>query len=147
MRLPWAQQDEALKHISGFYLQGKDLRGAILYEAVLSRVDLRAKRVSRLIDFLVNFLVCTRPVPADQNEIRCRSLLDGADLRWAYLQYAWLNEASLNHAKLDNSRLRGADLSGAQLQHAEISYHPHSGWYEEALPGRAISGEGPIGAI
>jgi uncharacterized protein YjbI with pentapeptide repeats len=115
-----AQQDEALKHISGFYLQGKDLRGAILYEAVLSRVDLRAKRVSGLIDFLVNFLVCTRPVPADQNEIRCRSLLDGADLRWAYLQYAWLNEASLNHAKLDNSRLRGADLSGAQLQHAEL---------------------------
>jgi uncharacterized protein YjbI with pentapeptide repeats len=111
-----AQQDEALKHISGFYLQGKDLRGAILYEAVLSRVDLRAKRVSGLMDFLV----CTHRVPADQNEIRCRSLLDGADLRWAYLQYAWLNEASLNHAKLDNSRLLGADLSGAQLQEAEL---------------------------
>jgi len=35
-------------------------------------------------------------------------------------------------------------LKGIQVR---ISYHPHSGWYEEALPGRAISGEGPIGAI
>src|SRR5918999_2938589 len=24
----------------------------------------------------------------------------------------------------------------------KISYHPHSGWFEEALPGRAINGEG-----
>jgi transposase len=39
------------------------------------------------------------------------------------------------------------DLNPIEMAWSKISYHPHSGWYEEALPGRAISGEGPIGAI
>ncbi len=110
-----ASQDEALQHISRFYLQGKDLRGATLYEAVLPKIDLRAKPVSGLHD-----LVGCNRVPGDQQDIRCRSRLDGADLRWAYLQQAWLNEASLVDTKLDNARLRGADLRGADLRGADL---------------------------
>lgn len=116
-----AQQDQALQHISGFYLQGKDLRGAILYGAVLPKIDLRAKTVSGLHDLLG----CSR-VPGNQQD-RCRSRLDGVDFRWAYLQQAKLDEASLIDAKLDHARLReavliGADLRGADLRGADLSH-------------------------
>lgn len=114
-----AQQDQALQHISTFYLQGKDLRGATLYEAVLPKIDLRAKTVSGLYDLLG----CSSRVPGNQQEqdiIRCRSRLDGVDFRWAYLQQAWLDEASLIDAKLDHARLRGAVLSGALLKNATL---------------------------
>ncbi|MGH8654772.1 MAG: pentapeptide repeat-containing protein [Gammaproteobacteria bacterium] len=117
-----AQQDQALQHISGFYLQGKDLRGAILYEAVLPKIDLRAKTVSGL----HGLLGCSQ-VPGNQQDIRCRSRLDGVDFRWAYLQQAMLDEASLIDAKLDHARLRdavlsGADLRGADLRGADLSH-------------------------
>jgi hypothetical protein len=34
------------------------------------------------------------------------------------------------------------ELSTGKGNPKVISYHPHSGWFEEALPGRAINGEG-----
>jgi hypothetical protein len=34
-----------------------------------------------------------------------------------------------------------------RLYRYQIKYHPHSGWFEVAPPGGAISGEGPIGAV
>jgi hypothetical protein len=114
------EQDDALLNISGFFLQGKDLRGAYLFEAVLPKADLRAKTVS-----MVTPLVRCTKVPVDTKKSenpRCRSLLDGANLSWAFLQGALLNEASLTHAKLEGARLQEADLGGAQLQEADLRY-------------------------
>jgi uncharacterized protein YjbI with pentapeptide repeats len=107
-----------LLNVSGFFLQGKDLRGAYLFEAVLPKADLRAKTVG-----MVTPLVRCTGVPVDTKKPenpRCRSLLDSANLSWAFLQGALLNEASLTHAKLEGARLQGADLGKAQLQRADL---------------------------
>jgi hypothetical protein len=116
------EQDDALLNISGFFLQGKDLRGAYLFEAVLPKADLRAKSVG-----MVTPLVrCTKvpvdtPTPSKKSEnSRCRSLLDGANLSWASLQGALLDEASLTHAKLEGAQLYKANLIGADLRYAKL---------------------------
>jgi Pentapeptide repeats (8 copies) len=117
------EQDDALLNVSGFFLQGKDLRGAYLFEAVLPRADLRAKTAG-----MVTPLVRCTKVPVDtptpskksENSSRCRSLLDGANLSWAFLQGALLDEASLTHAKLEGAQLYKANLIGADLSYAKL---------------------------
>jgi hypothetical protein len=54
--------------------------------------------------------------------------------------YSWLRTAE---------NLFGSGETGTQHRNIlfKISYHPHSGWFEEALPGRAINGEGSRGAM
>jgi hypothetical protein len=54
----------------------------------------------------------------------------------------WTTPLGSNAANPRTPRPEGGSAASTQ-----ISYHPHSGWFEEALPGRAINGEGSRGAM
>jgi len=77
--------------------QGKDLRGAYLYEAKLERVDFRGANLDR-------------------------AQLGHADLRGADLRGANLKNAFLHKADLSGADLRGAQLPAAmKLTHVNLS--------------------------
>ncbi len=73
-------------------LRGRDLRGAVLYEARLRKADLTGAE------------------------------LQGADLRVAQLKSASLRDAQLQGASLADANLQSAVLRGAQLQGASLDF-------------------------
>ncbi len=97
-----AQRENALRNVSSLnFLQGRDLRYANLYHAILPKLDLRS--------------------PRSGNELSTRTQLRAADLSWAQMQQVLLDDADLRDAKLDGAQLQGASLSSAELQNAAIS--------------------------
>jgi uncharacterized protein YjbI with pentapeptide repeats len=107
---PVAARDAAIADVSDLnFLQGRDLRYANLFHAVLPRLDLRSRQDGPVV-------VQTR--------------LRGADLSWSQMQRILLDNADLEDAKLVgaalqsgvllSTRLAGADLSSAQLQEANL---------------------------
>jgi uncharacterized protein YjbI with pentapeptide repeats len=104
-------------------LQGRDLRYARLYNAILPKVDLRAVRGES----------STAPPPADcaarrgcQDPPECempglqRAQLAGANLQWAAMQLAMLNEAILEDADLAWARLQWGSLFAARMNRANL---------------------------
>lgn len=92
------------------FLQGRDLRFANFFNAVLPRLDLRSRRDG---DALVH------------------TQLQGADMRFAQMQQVLLDDANLQGAlmagaqlqggSLPRSGLQGVDLTDAQLQEANLN--------------------------
>ena len=109
-------------------LQGHDLRGANLKNAVLPKLDLRT-----LID--------------EKGETISSTLLAGANLTWTQMQQVLLDDADVRGAKLQGAQLQGAsmvrvmmqhaDLDGAQLQEANLSNSHLEG---AALPQAQLQG-------
>lgn len=75
-------------------LQGRDLRHANFFNAVLPRLDLRSEQTQ----------------------------LQGADLQWAQMQEVLLDDANLQDTKLRGAQLQGASLVRAKLHDADLSY-------------------------
>jgi len=82
------------------FLQGRDLRYAKLYQAVLPKFDLRSQRVD-------GELIVTR--------------LSDADLRFALMERVLLDQADLQRANLESAQLQGGSLMATRLQHANLS--------------------------
>ena len=135
-----AERERQLERVSPLnFLQGRDLRHANLYNAVLPRLDLRSRRdehSGELID----------------TELR------GADLRWAQMQGVLLDEADVGGANLQgaqlqgaslwSTRLEGANLSDAQLQDARLGNArlADASLTRAQLQGAVLSGAGLRGA-
>jgi uncharacterized protein YjbI with pentapeptide repeats len=97
------QRERQLARVSPLnFLQGRDLRFANLYNAVLPRLDLRSRRDERS-----GTLIDTR--------------LRGADLRWAQMQGILLDEADAARANLQGAQLQGASLWSTRLVEADLS--------------------------
>ena len=102
-------------------LRGRDLRGAQLDNAVLTRADLTGAQLqgAMLIDAQLQGVS-----------------LEGAQLQGARLEYAQLQGASLTRAQLQGALLWGAQLQGADLDFAELQ----GAWLELArLQGARLS--------
>jgi uncharacterized protein YjbI with pentapeptide repeats len=84
-------------------LQGKDLRHADLFLAVLPRLDLRSRRVT-----------------ADSDEM-LETRLQGADLSWSQMQQVLLDGANLEGATLDGAQMQGGSLPKAILRSARLT--------------------------
>jgi uncharacterized protein YjbI with pentapeptide repeats len=100
------QREQELANISrqGF-MQGRDLRNANLFQAVLARLDLRSHR--------------------DGEQITEETQLQGANLEWARMQQVLLDDANLQGARMAGAQLQGASLQrtkckGAQLDGAQL---------------------------
>ena len=93
-----------------FRARGRDLRGAVLDSAVLTKVDFAGADLQG----------------ASLNGARLRGAflwearLEGASLNDAQILGAWLNGAQLQGASLEDAQLQGASLKGAQLQGASL---------------------------
>ncbi len=121
----WA---EALQRVSPLNsLQGRDLRYANLWKAILPGLDLRALRTDDDLRMSSIFAPHRPSIPeetlrkcADRREcnqlpecedpVIIRTQLGGADLRYAVMA----------DARLDQANLEGANLSGAWLQHGSL---------------------------
>ncbi len=121
------QREQELDRVSPLnFLQGRDLRYADLFNAVLPRLDLRSQQVDER-------LTVTR--------------LRGADLRWAQMQRVLLDRADLEQADLTgaqvqggslwSARMQGTNLSGAQLQETKLGGADLEG---ARAPGAALLG-------
>jgi len=117
--------------LRGFDLQGSDLTGVNLSEAILFGADLREASL-RMADLQRTDLRTANLSKADLSDacLREASLLEadlsGAKLRsvnleGADLQRANLGEADLGEADLRMANLREASLSGADLQRADLT--------------------------
>jgi uncharacterized protein YjbI with pentapeptide repeats len=138
------QREEQLQKVSRQnFLQGRDLRYANFYNAVLPRLDLRSERsgepnVDRRETHLEGAIfdwAQMQQVLLDDANLRGASLrgaqlqggilasteLDGADLSQARLQDAKLPHVLLNGATLKDAQLQGADLTEAVLESADLS--------------------------
>ncbi|HEY8153512.1 MAG TPA: pentapeptide repeat-containing protein [Myxococcota bacterium] len=118
------QLREVLAKVMPFQaLQGRDLRYADLYNAVLPRLDLRAVRTDEA--------KAAEPLPADCEERRgcedppeCeqrglqRTQLIGANFAWASMQGAMFDEAILDEADLSWAKLQNGSLGRAHLNRA-----------------------------
>jgi uncharacterized protein YjbI with pentapeptide repeats len=121
------RQEAVLNKISPLtFLQGRDLRYANFFHAILPRLDLRAQ--------------CNEAHSAQCDEARKGqhddtpyirfTKLQGADLRWAQMQQVLLDDANLQGTHLENAwvqggvllrvRMQGANLTQAQLQEAKL---------------------------
>jgi uncharacterized protein YjbI with pentapeptide repeats len=108
------EREKVLVEVSDLnFLQGRDLRYANLFHAVLPRLDLRSRNENG------------RVVP---------TRLSGADLSWTQMQRVLLDQADLDDAKLVGAQLQGAVLSSARLRHADLS----SAQMEDAKLGAAL---------
>jgi len=111
-------------------LRGRDLRGAWLERAVLTRADLTGAQLQRANLGLAQLkgvwldraqLQGTILVGAQlQGASLERANLDGASLEMAQLQGAYLGVAELQGALLAHAHLQGADLHSAELQGASL---------------------------
>jgi uncharacterized protein YjbI with pentapeptide repeats len=91
-------------------LRGRDLKGAVLYGAVLPKADFTAARLQSAV-----------LVSADlRGALFLHARLQGASLDDARLQGAALVYAQLQGASLHGAELQGASLAGAQLQGASL---------------------------
>lgn len=99
------QREKELDKVSPLnFLQGRDLRYANLFNAVLPKLDLRSRR--------------------EENGVTVTEL-SGADLRWAQMQGVLLDQATLRGANLQGAQLQrsslwSADLAGANLSSARL---------------------------
>jgi uncharacterized protein YjbI with pentapeptide repeats len=104
------QREKELDKVSPLnFLQGRDLRYANFFNAVLPKLDLRSRREE-------DGVIVTE--------------LSGADLRWAQMQGVLLDQATLRGANLQGAQLQrsslwaanldGANLSSARLQDAKL---------------------------
>ena len=126
-------------------LQGRDLRFADLANAVLPRIDLRAKRggdapldPERQADCRAR-RACEDPPECEtpglertqllganfawasmQGAMLDQAILTDADLRWARLQNGSLQEAHANRAMLASAQLQQANLNAAKLCGADL---------------------------
>jgi uncharacterized protein YjbI with pentapeptide repeats len=92
--------DELASIAQSHLLQGRDLRGANFYTAVLPKLDLRTfKHKHGKID---------------------HTHLSGASLSWAQMQGALLNDTDLARANLKGTRLQGAEMVKAKLPRAHL---------------------------
>lgn len=82
------------------FLQGRDLRFANFFNAVLPRLDLRSRREG-------GELIATR--------------LQGADLRFAQMQQVLLDDADLQGALMRGAQLQGGSLPRAGLQGVDLT--------------------------
>lgn len=123
-------------------LRGRDLNGAVFYDASLPKVDLAGAQLQdasfRRANLQGASLAGARLQGASlkgaqlQGASLTKGRLQGASLRWAHLQGALLNNANLQGAfanyadfrgaSLENSELQGASFFGAQLQAASLSH-------------------------
>jgi uncharacterized protein YjbI with pentapeptide repeats len=113
-------------------LRGRDLRGAVLYYAVLPRSFLRGAQLEGAV--LTNTqLQGSSLVGAHLQGVRLESAqlqeadfsyaeLQGASLDYAHLQGAWLYGALLEGASLYSAQLQGAVLNAAWLQGASLDF-------------------------
>jgi uncharacterized protein YjbI with pentapeptide repeats len=123
------------------FLQGRDLRFANLFHAVLPRADLRARQLpggpletSNLMGANLRYALMQQ-VLLDDADLRdaalvgaqlqgtqfARALMAGCDLAGAQLQDAKLHRANLEGANLSGTQLQGADLSEAVLKGAKLA--------------------------
>jgi uncharacterized protein YjbI with pentapeptide repeats len=101
---------EGLKRVEPLNLQGRSLRQAKMYKAILLGADLRWAQLQGAL-LVLAYLQGTNLIGAD---------LQGADLWRAGLQSADLWRVELQGANLRMAQLQGADLWGAGLQGAEL---------------------------
>lgn len=99
--------DEKLARVSEtLSLRGRQLEGAILYNANLTKVDLTGAQLNK----------------ANLKDARLQgALLDEAKLHGAILNFSKLQGASLQKAALNGAQLREANLHGANLFEADLS--------------------------
>ena len=110
---------------SGIYctanLKGVDLRGALLYQARLSFIDLTSFDLSGA-NFEQAILSYTKLASTNLSNVNFNNAsLFHADLSKANLIGASLFQADLWNANLKQSNLEGADLRGANLEQADLS--------------------------
>jgi uncharacterized protein YjbI with pentapeptide repeats len=97
-------REEALRKVSRLnFLQGRDLRYANFFNAVLPRADLRS------------------PQPAGTVRHRHQTQLQNADLQWTQMQEVLLDDANLRQAKLCGAQLQGSSLARSDLEAADLS--------------------------
>ena len=95
------QREQELEHVSPLnFLQGRDLRYADLFNAVLPKLDLRSLQVDGRVTV---------------------TQLRGADLRWAQMQRVLLDRADLEQANLEGAQVQGASLWSAAMRRANLS--------------------------
>jgi uncharacterized protein YjbI with pentapeptide repeats len=95
------RREEELAKVSRLsFLQGRDLRFANFFNAVLPRLDLRSRR--------------------DGDEL-IETRLEGADLRFAQMQQVLLDDANLQGALLRGAQLQGGSLPRAALQGVDLT--------------------------
>jgi len=111
---PLAGRDLRFADLSGAHLIGINLRGADLRGARLAHARLDFANLGNGPEFLLGDCPSAAEFPWD-DQIYCRTLLDGADLTRATLVGASLFKARLGDAKLDYADLRGAELNFAEL--------------------------------
>lgn len=138
------KQQEALRKVSPLSnLKGRDLRYANFYNAIMPRMELRARREGHEEEQALPAEVqkrcearreCTE-LPECEDKMIARTQLTGANFSWAQLQGVLLDDAnlegaafagaqvqdgSLNRAVLNSASLRGAKLQGARLAAAKL---------------------------
>jgi uncharacterized protein YjbI with pentapeptide repeats len=101
-------------------LRGRDLRGAILDEAVLERTDAQSVQMSGASLYFARLQGAKLDEASLQGANLSNAQLQGASLLRAGLQGARLAGAALQGAKLENANFVGADLANAQLQGANL---------------------------
>jgi uncharacterized protein YjbI with pentapeptide repeats len=95
------QREQELDRVSPLnFLQGRDLRYADLFNAVLPRLDLRSQQ---------------------SDEHLTVTELRGADLRWAQMQRVLLDRADLEQADLAGAQVQGGSLWSARMRRANLS--------------------------
>jgi len=119
-------------------LSDRDLKGAVLYSAVLPRSLLRGAQLQEAV------LAGTELQGAalDSAQLQGASL-DAARLDGASLDYAWLDGASLYLAELQGASLDVAQLQGASLNRANLQA---ASLYSAQLQGASLDAAGLKGA-
>ena len=130
---PVPQREQALDMISRFgFFQGRDLRYANLFKAVLPKLDLRGEtqlqganlgwtQMQEVMLQSANLQGAILVGAQLQGGILERARLRNADLALADLQDAKLSHADLTGASLREAHLEGADLSDAVLREARLA--------------------------
>jgi uncharacterized protein YjbI with pentapeptide repeats len=93
------REEELAKVSRQGFMQGRDLRHANLFHAVLARLDLRSR------------------LEGDQ---LVETQLQGANLKWARMQQVLLDDANLQKADLTGAQLQGARLMRTKCEDARL---------------------------
>jgi uncharacterized protein YjbI with pentapeptide repeats len=106
-------------------LRGRDLRGALLEGAVLTRADLAGAQLQDARLAFAQLQGASLGVAQLQGALFIGAQLEGAtldnaQLQGAHLDFAQLQGASLYFAELDGASLHGAQLQGADLRFAKL---------------------------
>ncbi len=130
-------------------LNGRDLREAMLFRAILTKADLRFAQLQGASLYDARLQGASLDGAQLQGAQLFRTQLQGASLRDAQLQGTTLDGVQLQGASLDRAQLQGTTLGGVQLQGTSLDYAQLQGasLYDVQLQGASLDGAQLQGAL